>query len=553
MAHHDDKGDAEQRVLVVAPTTKDGELTRALLMKVGLSAQLCSDLSEVCEQLSSGAGALLLTAEALASKDIGKLIASLECQPSWSDLPIVLLMDSEQQGAATGDLLPRLGNVTLLERPAPSRSVISAIRTAVRGRERQYQIRDHIAASVSDAAHARKLQAQLALALEAEQRARAEAERVNQMKDEFLATLSHELRTPLNAIFGWAQLLKMDSKNPEILAEGIDVIDRNVRLQTDLIEDLLDMSRIISGKIRLDVKRVDLPELIVNAIETVRPAAEAKEVRLERIVDPLAGPVSGDTNRLQQVLWNLLANAIKFTPRGGKVQVVLERVNSHVELSVADTGEGIEPAFLPFLFDRFSQADASTTRKHGGLGLGLSIVKTLVELHGGTIRADSAGQGQGATFVIELPIRATKAGDDEPPRSRAGRSPVRFDGRDTLSGLKVLIVDDEADARSLVNRFLTDAKATTALAGSAAEAHSLLRDFAADVIISDIGMPEQDGYEFIRRRRDIGDNTPALALTAFARAEDRIRSIEAGFQTHLRKPVEPAALVAVVASLTGRS
>jgi CheY-like chemotaxis protein/two-component sensor histidine kinase len=373
------------------------------------------------------------------------------------------------------------------------------------------------------------------------------------MKDEFLATLSHELRTPLNAIFGWAQLLKMDADNPEILAEGIDVIDRNVRLQTDLIEDLLDMSRIISGKIRLDVKRVDLPELIANAMESVRPAAEAKEVRLERIIDPLAGPVSGDASRLQQVLWNLLTNAIKFTPKGGKVQVVLERVNSHVELSVADTGEGIEPAFLPFLFERFSQADASTTRKHGGLGLGLSIVKTLVELHGGTVRADSAGQGQGATFIIELPIRATKAGDDELPRPRAGRSPITFVGRDKLSGLKVLIIDDEPDARSLVNRFLIEAKATTALAASAAEAHTLLGDFAADVIISDIGMPGQDGYEFIRQRRDIGDKTPALALTAFARAEDRMRSIEAGFQTHLPKPVEPAALIAVVASLTGRS
>jgi CheY-like chemotaxis protein len=228
-------------------------------------------------------------------------------------------------------------------------------------------------------------------------------------------------------------------------------------------------------------------------------------------------------------------------------------VDSHVELSVADTGEGIEPAFLPFLFDRFSQADASTTRKHGGLGLGLSIVKTLVELHGGTIRADSAGQGRGATFIIELPIRAAKAEEEDPPRLLSGRSSIVFDGNHKLSGVKVLVVDDEPDSRSLVNRFLTDAKATTALAGSAAEAHSLLRDFAADVIISDIGMPEQDGYEFIRQRRDIGDKTPALALTAFARAEDRIRSIEAGFQTHLRKPVEPAVLVAVVASLTGRS
>nr|MBA3652207.1 response regulator [Chthoniobacterales bacterium] len=388
--------------------------------------------------------------------------------------------------------------------------------------------------------------------LEAERQARSEAERVSHMKDEFLATLSHELRTPLNAIFGWTQILKMDHMNQETVQEGIEVIDRNVRLQTQLIEDLLDMSRIISGKVRLDVQRVDLAELINNAVETVTPAADSKQVCLERIVDPLAGPVSGDPGRLQQVLWNLLTNAIKFTPKGGKIQIILERVNSHVEISVADSGVGISSDFLPHLFERFSQADASTTRRHGGLGLGLSIVKTLAELHGGGIEAKSPGEGLGSTFTIRLPLRVAKAShrDAAHPRS-VGRAPA-FDCRDKLSGLCILVVDDEPDARELVNRLLIECGATARLAGSAAEAQALLATFRPDVIVSDIGMPDQDGYDFIRSVRTRGDKTPALALTAFARADDRIRSMEAGYQTHLPKPVEPAELVAVVASLAGR-
>jgi signal transduction histidine kinase len=554
----DDLGNAERRVIVVAPTTRDGEITRVLLGEAGLETLVCRNLSCACDELRAGAGALLMTADSLASSDTAKLISFLEDQPSWSDLPIILLLQTEHQSANAASLLPSLGNVTLLERPAPSRSVVSAVKTAVRGRQRQYQIRDHIAASVRAAEQAVRLQQQLAISLEAreqhleaERLARAEAERVSQMKDEFLATLSHELRTPLNAIFGWAQILKMDHEDPQTIQECIDVIDRNVRLQTQLIEDLLDMSRIISGKIRLDVQRVDLPELIDNALESVRPAAEARLLRLERIVDPLAGPVSGDPSRLQQVLWNLLTNAIKFTPKGGKVQVVLERADSHVELSVVDTGEGIEAKFLPLLFERFSQADASTTRKHGGLGLGLSIVKTLVDLHGGTVRAASAGIGQGSRFVIQLPLRAVKA-EDEESSPRISQSAPAFDCYDKLSGLNVLVVDDEPDARAMVKRFLVECGATTALAASAEEAHGLLNNFDADVIVSDIGMPKQDGYEFIQDRRNRGDKTPAVALTAFARAEDRLRSIQAGFQTHLVKPVEPAELIAVVASLAGR-
>ena len=267
----------------------------------------------------------------------------------------------------------------------------------------------------------------------------------------------------------------------------------------------------------------------------------------------MAGPVSGDPGRLQQVFWNLLTNAIKFTPKGGKIQVLAERVNSHVEISVSDSGEGIHPEFLPRLFDRFSQADGSTTRKHGGLGLGLSIVKNLVELHGGTVQAKSAGEGLGATFVVQLPLRAAKTQAEELPHPLGGVFALPIDREAmNLGGVKVLIVDDEPDARELVQRFLSECGANPALAASAVEAQQVLASFAPDVIISDIGMPEQDGYEFMRAVRDRGDQTPAIALTAFARSEDRIRSIQSGYQMHLPKPVEPAELVAIVASLAGR-
>jgi signal transduction histidine kinase len=548
-AMNDGRGPADQRVLVVPPTTRDGVVTHALLTGVGLSPVICRNLQSVCDELRTGAAALLLTSEALFSQDVTQLLSYLQDQPSWSDLPIVLLMQSGQPSANLDSLLPALGNVTLLERPAATRSVVSAIQTAVRGRQRQYQIRHHITANVRAADEALKLQRRL---LESERHARAEAERVSHMKDEFLATLSHELRTPLSAIFGWAQLLRMDRPSAETIQEGIEVIDRNVRLQTQLIEDLLDTSRIISGKIRLDIQQVELPELIDNAIESIRPAADAKSLRVERVIDPLAGRVSGDPGRLQQVIWNLLTNAIKFTPQGGKIQVVLERAESHVELSVIDSGQGIEAEFLPYLFERFSQGDASTTRKHGGLGLGLSIVKTLVELHGGTIGARSDGSGKGSTFVIQLPLRASKSVQHDAAQRHADKLPQVLDRHDRLRGLKILVVDDEPDARDIVERFLIECGAKTALASSAADAHRVLNNFAADVIVSDIGMPEQDGYELIRARRMSGDKTPAVALTAFARAEDRIRSIEAGFQRHLSKPVEPAELIAVVASLAGR-
>jgi PAS domain S-box-containing protein len=395
--------------------------------------------------------------------------------------------------------------------------------------------------------------------LESERAARAAAERMSEMKDEFLATLSHELRTPLNAILGWSQVLRTGPKHETDYAKGLETIERNARVQTQLIEDLLDMSRITSGKLRMDVQRLQPVALVEAAVETVTPAANAKGIRLEAVVDPSAGPISGDPGRLQQVVWNLLSNAIKFTPRDGKVQVFLERVNSQVEIRVADTGIGIKPEFIPYLFERFRQGDASTTRKYGGLGLGLSIVKSLVELHGGTVSVSSEGEGRGTTVTVSLPLTAVNQRPEEADRtpqkthrSAPAYSPIESE----LAGLKVLVVDDQPDARELVKRVLEDSGAEVFPAATAAEALALLAAWRPDVLVSDIGMPEADGYELLRRIRALGvergGKIPAIALTAFARSEDRTRALRAGFMVHVSKPVDPSELVATVASVAGR-
>ena len=391
--------------------------------------------------------------------------------------------------------------------------------------------------------------------LTSERFARAEAERASRLKDEFLATLSHELRTPLSAILGWSQLLASGDVAEGDLQQGLDAIQRNARTQTQLIEDLLDMSRIISGKVRLDVQRIDLASVVDAAVDSVRPAAEAKEIRLRKILDPHAGPVSGDPTRLQQVVWNLLNNAIKFTSKGGRVDVLLERVNSHLEITVHDSGVGIKPELLPVIFERFRQADSSTTRSYGGLGLGLSIVKSLVELHGGTVRAKSAGEGQGATFVVALPLAPIRIGEQREHPTTPKPTALECALID-LAGVKVLVVDDEPDARQLFGRLLTQCNAEVRTAASANEGLDQLRAFRPDVLVSDIGMPHMDGYEFIRQVRRLppeeGGKTPAIALTAFARSEDRTRAMIAGFQVHISKPIEPPELLATIGSLMGR-
>jgi signal transduction histidine kinase/ActR/RegA family two-component response regulator len=413
------------------------------------------------------------------------------------------------------------------------------------------QVRGSVGAFV-DVTDRKRLEEQRERVLRAEREAREEAERANRIKDEFLTSLSHELRTPLNAILGWTQLLRRKADADPFLMQGLETLERNAKLQTQLIDDLLDMSRILSGKIRLDVQAIALGRVIEAAVESVRPSAEAKGLSLTMTLDPEAGPVSGDPSRLQQVVWNLVTNAVKFSSRGGSIAIRLERVNSHLEISISDTGIGISPDFLPHVFERFRQADASTTRRHGGLGIGLSIVKNLVDLHGGTVRAKSAGTGKGATFVVSLPVMtlATPTSDRRQP---AATSVVPMDADPpSLEGISVLVIDDDDDSRTLLSLILGNRGATVTTAHAATSALDAVAAATPDVIISDIGLPERDGYQLIREIRAISDElkqVPALALTAFARSEDRRRALLAGFQMHISKPVEPAELCTAVASL----
>jgi PAS domain S-box-containing protein len=384
--------------------------------------------------------------------------------------------------------------------------------------------------------------------------AKLEAERQSRIKDEFLATLSHELRTPLQAVLGWTQILVADDRTDEDLTEGLESIRRNAAAQTLIIEDLLDLNCILSGKTRLDVQNVNLADVLNEAVESIKPAANAKAIKVQAILDPLARPVAGDPSRLQQVFWNLLSNAIKFTSRGGRVQVRLGRVNSHLEVTVADSGEGIEADFLPFVFERFRQADASSTRRHGGMGLGLAIVKHLVELHGGTVKAKSGGAGKGASFSVELPLSAVMENDI---RGHSAADPVRLSSAvPGVEGVCVLIVDDEADARLLISRILKKAGASVLLAGSAPEALAQIRHSLPQVLICDIGMPETDGYGLLKAVRALpaseGGHIPAIALTAYTRVENRIKALSAGFQMHLAKPANALELLSMVGSLAGK-
>jgi PAS domain S-box-containing protein len=397
--------------------------------------------------------------------------------------------------------------------------------------------------------------------LRSEKDARAEAELANRLKDDFLATLSHELRTPLTSILGWSRMLKDGELEGERARRAVETIERNAKAQSQLIEDILDVSRIISGKMRIDARPVELASIIETAIESVRPAAEAKNIRLQRVADSNV-MISGDADRLQQIVWNLLSNAIKFTPKNGRVQIKLERVNSHVEITVADNGIGIDAATLPFVFERFRQSDSSTTRKHGGLGLGLAIVRHLVELHGGTVQVASGGLNQGAVFTVAFPLlvvsakesESGKEGDQAADTFPAGIGSISFTCPPQIKDLRVLLVDDEPDTREILMFIFEHCQARVTVAGSVAEALEIVQTDQFDILVSDIGMPDRDGYDLIKNIRELapesGGRMPAVALTAYARTEDRMKVLAAGFQMHVPKPVEPAELLAVVASLT---
>jgi signal transduction histidine kinase/FixJ family two-component response regulator len=519
------------RVLVCAPIGRDSTLTAELLERASISCHVCGSIQDVCRAFADGAGAILLTEETLIDPHIDELAATLAAQPAWSDISVLLFAGSHRDETALRTLrkLEILRNVTLLDRPVRTSAVISTVQAALRGRRRQYELRDVL------------------LALH---KARADAEDANRLKDEFLATVSHELRTPLNAIMGWVSLLRQARFEPERVASVLEIVERNAKSQAQIIADVLDISRMITGRIRLNQVPASPARVIMDALDTIRPGATAKGVEIHTEVDE--GPiVQGDPERLQQVVWNILSNACKFTPPGGRIDIALRTQNGWSVLRVADTGRGIAPDFLPYVFDRFRQADQSFTREHGGLGLGLAIVKHLVEMHGGDVTAESDGPGKGAAFVIRLPLaRAGRSTRPAPPADREVHSAIP----DVNFGERLLlVVDDDEATCDLMRTILSERRARVITVSSAAEALTQLDLEVPDAIVADVGMPYEDGLSMMRKIRqrapEHGGQVPALALSAYARAEDRQAALEAGFNRFLSKPAMPADIVNAVAEL----
>jgi len=682
------ENEEDSRILVLAPRGRDAIVVADVLRAHAMDVCPCGSMTELVSELQDGAGLAFVTEEALVDEPAEPLSAWVARQPPWSDFPFIVLTTRRagRRPAAATDLLGRLGNVVLLERPLNSETMVSGARSALRTRARQYETRRHlieqdvarqterlaraealrandalefaldaaelgtfhcpfplgpivwnptckhhfwlpsgaevdfdvffagiheedrertraaIAAAVDegmpydveyrtvspigewrwlrakglvyrdefgtpvrfdgvtlDISRQKELEAQREFLLEAERDARAVAERASRMKDEFLATLSHELRTPLSTILGWTHLLtRRENADPE-LAKAIAVIERSAKAQARLIEELLDVSRITSGNLQLDIKPVSVSSLLDAVASSVKPAADARSVGLLCDVDGGIGELQADGHRLQQVVWNLASNAIKFTPAGGYVILSARRDGAQLELSVIDTGEGIAADFLPHVFERFRQADGSEARLHGGLGLGLAIVRQIVELHGGTVRAESKGLGHGARFTVLLPMAASRPAAPLLPTVADGESPApsSTDGTADLTGVRILLVDDEADGREMIAKMLESRGALVDSAASAVEALSRLDGSTADVLISDIGMPRIDGYELMRRVRRSPDgrlrDIPSIALTAFARPEDAEKADSAGFHLHLAKPVEPTQLFESVDALIGRT
>jgi PAS domain S-box-containing protein len=469
-------------------------------------------------------------------------------------LTILDLRAAHLQGL-TADQLAEADACGILFQAVHRRKDGSIFPVEVSARGATIDARHMVVSVVRDVTERKRVEDAVLAAMRSAEAARVEAEAANRSKDEFLATLSHELRTPLNAILGWLYLLKSEGTKPENLREALEMIEQSTRAQAQLVEDILDVSRIIMGKVRIELKEVDLTSVIEAAVEAIRPAAEAKGIRLLKVLDSKASPIHGDPARLQQIVWNLISNAVKFTPKGGDVHVLLERADSSAKITVRDTGIGITPDFLPHVFERFRQADASASRRHGGLGLGLAIVRHLTELHGGTVGVESEGEGKGATFTARFPLAAVRIPPPKQPDEEAAR--VQAQERQpppSLRGVKVLVVDDEENACLVIRRILEKAEAQVETARSSAEGLEKLRQSRPDILVSDIGMPGEDGYSFLMKVRGLesekGRKIPAIALTAYAGPNDRRQAFNAGYQMHLPKPADPDELVVAVAMLS---
>ncbi|WP_437312730.1 ATP-binding protein [Sorangium sp. So ce385] len=551
-----------ERVLVLAPVGRDTPLLCQVLVRAGIEAAPCGHGDELARGLLDGAGAALLTEEALSPMAVSALLAGLAAQPSWSDVPVLLLAGAEPLAPRSAQAVAALrsaGNLTVLERPVRELTLVTAVQAALRARRRQLEVRDLVERERA--------------ARQAAETARQQAEDASRVKDEFLANVSHELRTPLNAILLWTHQLTGNPADARKVARGRLAIERCARAQSRLVEDLLDLARMASGKLRLSLQDVDLAQIAEAAVEVVRPAAEARRIQLDAALAAGLGRARVDPERIQQVLWNLLSNAVKFTPPGGQVRLSVRRDGGEVRIEVADTGRGIRPELLPHIFERFRQGDAATQRRHGGLGLGLAICRQLVELHGGTLSADSPGEGRGAVFTVALPLadavprdagsRAAwpaAAAPREAAAARAGAGPAA--AARPLEGVRVLLVEDDGDAREVLVCTLEAQGAEVMAVGSPQAALDALEPAASpaerpQVLLSDLGMPGMDGYELLRRLRALegarGDRPlPAALLTAYARHDDQARALSAGFAAYLAKPIEPERLTAVVEQLARR-
>jgi signal transduction histidine kinase/ActR/RegA family two-component response regulator len=536
-----------QIVLILAPVGKDADVAVSVLRNAGVVSQPCQSVSELCQRLraeGNSVGALVLTEEALAAPmQYASLTEWIEHQEPWSELPIIFLTHPGHPTRVTGQrarVLSLRGAVTVLERPVRPAALLGALRVALQSRMRQYQLRD-------------LLESQRSVGLEL-QRARLDAEAASRAKDHFLATLSHELRTPLNAISGWIYLMRNARQDETLVAQGLDVLQRNTNTLIELISDLLDTSRIVAGTLTMESKEVDLKQVVRASVETLRVQAAEKGIAVATLVEipeAVSCMVLGDEARLHQILSNLLGNSLKFTPGGGSVTVQLRKTRASAIIVVKDTGKGISPEFLPHIFKRFSQ-DGTSSREKGGLGLGLAICKHLVELHGGSISAESAGPGRGAMIKVKLRTIDSKSDpSNKRPIKRAFKKEEQMpDIR--LEGIKVVAVDDNADARELLKAILERSKAQTAVVSSGQAALEAIKDLHPDVLICDLAMPEMDGYEVLENVRrlvpELG-HLPVIAFTAAARDEDRAATRLAGFQAHLAKPIKPDELVRTVLEL----
>jgi PAS domain S-box-containing protein len=544
----------EHRSLLVAQAEIQGGLERT-------SERLASHLAAIVESsddaiISKTLGGIILSWNKAAERIFGYTADEVIGKS------ITLLIPPEMEDEGPGILArvragERISHYETVRLTKDGRHIdISLTVSPIRGKDGEIVAVSKIARDISDRKRAEQEREAL---LAREQAARREAEEANRFKDEFLATMSHELRTPLTSIAGWATLLERGGLDSQTSARGITSVVRNAKAQGQLIDDLLDVSRIISGRLRLDVQSVDLPSVLQAAADAVRPAADAKAIRLQAVLDPKAGPIAGDPARIQQIAWNLLSNAVKFTPKGGGVQLRLERINSHVEITVSDTGIGIVQDAIPHIFERFWQSERGTTRSRGGLGLGLAIVRHLAELHGGSAHVYSPGADQGSTFTIKLPILIVRD-DDRFPLEAGGRCHPTTDSgpslqyQPILADVHVLVVEDENDSRDLVATVLASHKARVTTVSSAREALERLDDLKPDVMVSDIEMPEHDGYWLIQQIRLAdgarGKRIPAIALSAHARTGDRVRALSAGFQMHLAKPFDPIELVSAILRLS---